>query len=142
MNKIKKLINKIEVENKGRVLSTTDQRKFVNEVLKINIKLEKIILKNSKINPILLCEKLLLDLLNYIKNFKNQKKRKLKKYKQEKHHQYIFQQLWPRYNKIQYKKFRIDRYTGKKLSTLISLKKSNSLRRLRIKIKLNIINET
>ena len=48
MNKIKKLINKIEVENKGRVLSTTDQRKFVNEVLKINIKLEKIILKTQK----------------------------------------------------------------------------------------------
>tara|TARA_Y100000816_G_scaffold207153_1_gene153055 strand:+ start:2793 stop:2960 length:168 start_codon:yes stop_codon:yes gene_type:complete len=38
--------------------------------------------------------------------------------------------------------FRIDRYTGKKLSTLISLKKSNSLRRLRIKIKLNITKET
>tara|TARA_B100000989_G_C19510616_1_gene458842 strand:+ start:750 stop:935 length:186 start_codon:yes stop_codon:yes gene_type:complete len=38
--------------------------------------------------------------------------------------------------------FRIDKYIGKKLSTFISLKKSNSLRRLRIKIKLSIIKET
>ena len=37
---------------------------------------------------------------------------------------------------------RSDKYIGKKLLTLISLKKSNSLNRLSMKIKLNIINKT
>ena len=108
------------------ILSTTDQRKFVNEVLKINIKLEKIILKNSKINPILLCEKLLLDLLNYIKNFKNQK-RKLKKYKQENIINISSNNFGQDIIKFNTKKFRIDRYTYRlkinKLEKIIYKKK-------------------
>jgi len=38
--------------------------------------------------------------------------------------------------------FRIDKYIGKKVPTFISLKKSNSVNKFKIKIKLNITAET
>tara|TARA_B100000575_G_scaffold91131_1_gene72413 strand:- start:2558 stop:3604 length:1047 start_codon:yes stop_codon:yes gene_type:complete len=107
---------KIEKDIK-RILQNENYIKIIiNDLIILNLKIEKILFKNSKINPINTAYLEVKKIENKIKDlesievFVKKKLAKNNKFELEKNHKFLFENLWNKYSFDEYLKERIGRY--------------------------------